>query len=326
MQRKNWIDWAKALGILLVVMGHSNYAIGNMIPMIFMIHMPLFFVASGYLFKTNKSLREMTVSNVRTLLIPYLLFNLISLLYYSAVCGVKQITLGGADWHATVVIPLLNVIAGIPGNLLCGPTWFLLALVWCKYIVYGIERGNAAVKYSILVVWTLSFVLVQIFQPHSPLSFNAGVAGCVWFAIGYYIRKAAEIKDIKINKLTWVVAIPIGFVICLYICRLQGNCNYIGGNVNGWLGFLGTAAGLISYYGLCKLLDGVHSKLVICVSSASIVVMCLHMLLMPVLEKLTHYQGHLGITLLGDLAIVLLLTSIYPLIRKYFPVLIGNRK
>ena len=56
--RKNWIDWAKALGILLVVMGHSNYSLPDINPMIFMIHMPLFFVASGYLFKTNKRLRN----------------------------------------------------------------------------------------------------------------------------------------------------------------------------------------------------------------------------------------------------------------------------
>ena len=26
MARENWIDWAKAIGILLVVMGHSHYA------------------------------------------------------------------------------------------------------------------------------------------------------------------------------------------------------------------------------------------------------------------------------------------------------------
>ena len=59
MQRKNWIDWAKAIGILLVVMGHSEYSNPLVVQMIFMIHMPLFFVVSGYLFKPNKSFREM---------------------------------------------------------------------------------------------------------------------------------------------------------------------------------------------------------------------------------------------------------------------------
>lgn len=44
MQRENWIDWAKALGILLVVMGHSVYASKDVTSFIFVIHMPLFFL------------------------------------------------------------------------------------------------------------------------------------------------------------------------------------------------------------------------------------------------------------------------------------------
>jgi fucose 4-O-acetylase-like acetyltransferase len=79
--RKTWIDWAKAIGILLVVMGHSNYAQDDINPMIFMIHMPLFFVVSGYLFKTDKGLKAITQSNIRTLLIPYILFNAIWMVY-----------------------------------------------------------------------------------------------------------------------------------------------------------------------------------------------------------------------------------------------------
>lgn len=35
MQRENWIDWAKALGILLVVMGHSLYASKDVTSFIF---------------------------------------------------------------------------------------------------------------------------------------------------------------------------------------------------------------------------------------------------------------------------------------------------
>lgn len=44
--RKNWIDWAKALGILLVVMGHSNYSQPDINPMIFM-GLLVQFVAAG---------------------------------------------------------------------------------------------------------------------------------------------------------------------------------------------------------------------------------------------------------------------------------------
>ena len=57
--RINWIDWAKAIGIFLVVTGHSHYYCEHVVPLIFMIHMPLFFVVSGYLFKTSGSVHEL---------------------------------------------------------------------------------------------------------------------------------------------------------------------------------------------------------------------------------------------------------------------------
>lgn len=322
--RKNWIDWAKALGILLVVMGHSNYSQADINPMIFMVHMPLFFVASGYLYKTNKSIREITRSNIRTLLIPYALFNLIYLIYLSATSTAKQYIGGDGEWQSAVIEPLYNTAFGIPGNLLCGPTWFLLALIWCKYIVYGFERGGVYLRYSILLLWAIALILIQVYFPESPLSFNGGITGCIWFGVGYYSRKYSD--SIHLNKWIWYFAIPVTFAICLHICRLQGNCNYLNGNIRGVIGMIGTAAGLISYYGICNLLDKVQSRWIAKVSQASIVIMCLHMLIMPNLQKLTHYQYHIGITLLGDVAIVLVLTAIFPLLKKYFPALIGYRK
>lgn len=95
MQRENWIDWAKALGILLVVMGHSVYASKDVTSFIFVIHMPLFFFVSGYLFKTSRSWYEISISNVKTLLIPYIGFNIIGFSYYLAICIAKICISGG---------------------------------------------------------------------------------------------------------------------------------------------------------------------------------------------------------------------------------------
>lgn len=46
--RFDWIDWMKALGIYLVVLGHFN-TVGNQFVYVF--HVPLFFVISGFLCK-----------------------------------------------------------------------------------------------------------------------------------------------------------------------------------------------------------------------------------------------------------------------------------
>ena len=172
--RKNWIDWAKALGILLVVMGHSNYSLPDINPMIFMIHMPLFFVASGYLFKTNKTLKEITQSNIRTLLIPYLLFNLISLVYLSGSAFMKQVMGAEVDWNCLIFQPLCDTLVGVPGTLLCGPTWFLLALIWCKYIIYGIEKSKPTVGFFIISIWLVVLVTIQYVAVKLPLSIRGG--------------------------------------------------------------------------------------------------------------------------------------------------------
>lgn len=172
--RKNWIDWAKALGILLVVMGHSNYSQSDINPMIFMIHMPLFFVASGYLFNTNKTLKEITQSNIRTLLIPYLLFNLIPMIYHSSSAFMKQVMGAEVDWNGQIFQPLCDTLLGVPGNLLCGPTWFLLALIWCKYIIYGIEKSKPTIGFFIIFIWLVVLVTIQFVDVKLPLSIGGG--------------------------------------------------------------------------------------------------------------------------------------------------------
>ena len=45
------ISYLKALGIILMVSGHSETGIPHLLTYIGMFHIPLFFIASGYCFK-----------------------------------------------------------------------------------------------------------------------------------------------------------------------------------------------------------------------------------------------------------------------------------
>ena len=47
-KRVEWIDLAKGLGMLLVILGHCVCFGGIMHNAIFAFHMPLFFILSGY--------------------------------------------------------------------------------------------------------------------------------------------------------------------------------------------------------------------------------------------------------------------------------------
>lgn len=52
-KRVEWIDLAKGLGMLLVILGHCVCFGGIMHNAIFAFHMPLFFILSGIVYKTN---------------------------------------------------------------------------------------------------------------------------------------------------------------------------------------------------------------------------------------------------------------------------------
>lgn len=73
INRIEWIDTAKGIGILLVVIGHIQ-----LIPFfhdcIFLFHMPLFFFISGTLFKKNESWKNCFTKKIIHLLLPYPFF------------------------------------------------------------------------------------------------------------------------------------------------------------------------------------------------------------------------------------------------------------
>ena len=80
-QRINWIDWAKVFAIYLVALGHllsKTGSEGYIFNFIYSFHMPFFFFISGYLFRIKENgLVDFLKSSFRSLLVPYILLNLI---------------------------------------------------------------------------------------------------------------------------------------------------------------------------------------------------------------------------------------------------------
>ncbi|MCA1324565.1 acyltransferase family protein [Herbaspirillum sp. alder98] len=75
MQRQQWIDVLRGIGIVLVVWGHV-YG-GYSFDLIFLFHMPLFFFLSGMLFKPVDDVGAFARIKARQLLVPYTVFLLL---------------------------------------------------------------------------------------------------------------------------------------------------------------------------------------------------------------------------------------------------------
>ena len=72
--RIEYIDIARGIGILLVVLGHNDFSLVSPFAyqVIYSFHMPLFFFLSGYFINTSSSFLAFTVKRFHSLLKPYL--------------------------------------------------------------------------------------------------------------------------------------------------------------------------------------------------------------------------------------------------------------
>ncbi len=78
-QRYIWVDVAKALAMLLVVLGHimSYYGEYNSFKQTFiMFHVPCFFFISGMFYSGNKGVKLYIQKRVKVLIIPYFFFSI----------------------------------------------------------------------------------------------------------------------------------------------------------------------------------------------------------------------------------------------------------
>lgn len=77
-QRDKSIDISKGIGIISVVYGHLVCLIEREI---FLFHMPLFFLLSGYFFSAKDTIRDFLIKKIKSLLLPFLLFYILSFIY-----------------------------------------------------------------------------------------------------------------------------------------------------------------------------------------------------------------------------------------------------
>lgn len=63
-----WLDTAKGIGIILVIIGHSMFPMHTLIDSF---HMPLFFVLSGLTFSAKSTFRSFVAKKAKRILFPF---------------------------------------------------------------------------------------------------------------------------------------------------------------------------------------------------------------------------------------------------------------
>ena len=258
MERDKRIDIAKALGIILVVLGHAGFPYSSII---FRFHMALFFILSGWCFSDKylqswETFRIYIWKKIKGLYIPFILFNGITLLLRNLLIQINIYSdneaflmaseFGGGNGYG-ITTPLalsemkpwiINVLKFSGESQLGGATWFLrvlfgLTVVWgsINFIVKYIAKFSDKQRMYINIVLSVFFLVVAFEwmreETHFTTQFETVAATYGIYTVGYYLKNYYK----KLETVQEVCVAGLSFVI-LYYCDFICNQNGWNSNVN----------------------------------------------------------------------------------------------
>lgn len=221
-KRVEWIDNARGIGILAIVLGHVYNRTAGLGRWLYAWHIPLFFLLPGVLFalrggERSEPFGRLVVQKAKSLLFPYVGFSLASVLLMAIYEGVPN----------ALSALVFKVI--LPFGM--GTLWFLPTLFLAEVFFLGVKRG-AGGDGRVLAVYALVVVFTTLFSRLNYTAMSAGpwktaldyvdlvnraLIGSVFIATGYYgakwLRLPAEGLPLALSVLPPLTAT---LVLCRY--------------------------------------------------------------------------------------------------------------
>lgn len=208
-ERIEWIDFAKGMTILLVIIGHcyGDDLIGSFIhSAIYSFHMPLFFILSAMTFKFSVSdvdFKSRTIKSAKHLLIPFLITFVIYMFWPKDVNMLFNINY----WY-DMLYTFIYATAGGEVNILNHTVysiiaWFLVALFIVRTIFdyLHLKIKNDSILFIVSCIWCCIGILIGKIQ-WLPFSMDISLAVLPFFYYGY--KKSIDVMDrVFMKMLIW---------------------------------------------------------------------------------------------------------------------------
>lgn len=155
-ERLAWLDIAKGILILLVILGHSGLdTFPKMVINSF--DMAAFFALSGYTLKCSLPMNLQTKKKAKGLLRPYLIFSLIFLIY-----TYLKSFLNRGESHFNLLEGLISIILPVDGRITTVyGFWFLPSLFLAEMVIVGLVKVWNQKKYLSVLLYALLSVLCE---------------------------------------------------------------------------------------------------------------------------------------------------------------------
>ena len=313
IKRLDYLDYAKGIGILLVVLAHIycfNPDINRelLVIWIYSFHMPLFFIVSGMLlkYKNENDIKKVIISRIKGLLIPYLFFSLLSI--------IVKIIINGLDKNM-IIWDLIYSAIGIGIDVL----WFLPAL-FIGEILFVLINKMIKNNYAKVLLIAFLFICSTFISKENGLILlliSRGLIALGFVAIGYLGFEFVHNRDINL-----VILITL-FIVHIITSRMNGFVDL--NNLvfdNQLLYIFNSILGSFILIELCKL---IKSNILVYLGKNSLIIMAIHLNLIYLFNKYIglNLYGYISGLMLFLLIILIEIPIIY-VIKNYLSFMIGK--
>lgn len=299
--RMRFIDVARGIGMICIVLGHLGVPEINRI--VFTFHVPLFFLITGYFTDRNTPLLRFTLKKIRTLLLPYV----VSCISIIGIAAAMNHYLEGGEGQQEVIAKWVAAALYGAGDsykepfviYAIGATWFLLATFWGSMCLRILLEVPAAVRLcAVPAIFYLS-CRSALEMYWFPLSIQAGGCALLFMYMGYLAREAvpAVLKlrlEIRAGLLCFAAWVWIRFMVDFERFWLV-HCNYGRGPVD----IFGSICGVSCVLFFSWVIDRYLPIIPFCLGylgKYSLLMLCMHIIeldLFPWKKMITQHFGEL---------------------------------
>ncbi len=290
MKRDPTIDILKGIAIVLVVVGHTDSGLSHFI---YLFHMSVFFVATGFLY-SDKEPKVLITKKIKSLYIPYVVFNTIFLVlnnYFLKIGFYLQSSIS-ANYSVnrllsirTGLIEFGKIMLFSGGTTFGGALWFLRVMFISSLMYYSVSifiRKFGNEKQDILrILISLLISLFGFFLGEKNISLIMNIPSCcsvLWlYEFGRQFKRFVDMKPNVSNSIKYIAIVGFFLLMILnaFISIDIGNNKYT--SVSGYL--IASLSGWIVLFAISDYLKNrFFGNLLMLVGKNSLYIMSLHFL------------------------------------------------
>ncbi|MBR2695983.1 MAG: acyltransferase family protein [Parasporobacterium sp.] len=281
-EREGWIDAAKAIAMLFIILGHVGIPEGDGFSFQFVhgFHLVVFFLLSGYTFRTGPLSNEYLSQKFRRLMTPYFItcvFVLILDVFYELFLNgnhsIQAVTASiGADLLRTFYGSgsFTEIVTGLDTGARIGAIWFLPALFFALLIFRFLSskiRDNKILGIVSAIVALAGNITARFIW--LPFSVQSGLFAVFFLWLGFTIKKNDLLKKLKWYHYLIALIIFLGGIYLDFSAVYFVSANATDLLISTLVGICGA----VLVYFLAKLLSkakivcwyGIHSLTFLCV-------------------------------------------------------------